>query len=164
MDNSNALVFIEISKGSHIKYEYDEHLKALKCNRVLHTPFSYFFNYGFVPETISPDNDPLDAVVLTNEPLLAGSYIDCKIVGCLETTDDEGFDPKMILYPTTKIDPSFKNINDLKDIPQHTLDKILYFFSHYKDLENKKVHIGKFLNKEDAIKIYESSLEAYKKL
>jgi len=150
-------VFIEISKNTHIKYEYDEEKKGLVCNRVLHTPFNYFFNYGFIPHTLSPDNDPLDAVVLMDDSLVPGCYIECKILGCLETTDDEGFDPKMILCPSNKIDPSYSRLKNLEDISQHTLDRIKYFFSHYKDLENKKVSIGSFLDKEKATRIYHQS-------
>ena len=82
-------VFIEISKNSHIKYEYDKEKKALICDRILHTPFTYSFNYGFVPDTLSEDNDPLDVIVLINEELIPGSYIKCKILGYLETKDDE---------------------------------------------------------------------------
>jgi inorganic pyrophosphatase len=150
-------VFIEISKNTHIKYEFDEKKGVLVCNRVLHTPFNYFFNYGFIPHTLSPDNDPLDAVVLMDDALVPGCHIPCKILGCLETTDDEGFDPKMILCPCNKIDPTYFCLNDIHDISKHTLNRIRYFFSHYKDLENKTVKIGNFLNKGEAIAIFEQS-------
>ena len=150
-------VFIEISKNTHIKYEFDEHKKTLVCNRVLHTPFNYFFNYGFIPNTLSPDQDPLDAVILMEDALVPGCHIQCKILGCLETEDDEGIDPKMILCPSNKIDPSYSRLNNIHDISQHTLNRIKYFFSHYKDLENKIVKIGEFLNKEESIRIYEQS-------
>jgi len=157
-------VFIEIAKNTHIKYEFDEKKNELVCNRVLHTPFNYFFNYGFVPNTLSPDSDPLDAVVLMDDALVPGCYIKCKVLGCLETTDDEGEDPKMILCPCNKIDPSYSRLNNIQDISQHTLNRIRYFFSHYKDLENKKVTIGNFLDKESAIKIYQESKERFSKL
>ena len=154
-------VFIEISKNSHIKYEYDKTMNSLRCDRILHTPLKYNFNYGFIPNTLSDDGDPLDVVVVMEDELLPGCYIKCKILGCLDTSDDEGNDPKIIACPIDKIDPTYRNINNLNDIPIHTLDKIEYFFSHYKDLENKKVIIGNFLNKENAIKIYELSVVKY---
>ena len=162
MENPGVVdVFIEISKNSHIKYEYDETVNALRCDRILHTPLKYNFNYGFIPKTLSDDGDPLDVVLLMEDELVPGSYIKCKILGCLDTSDDEGNDPKIIAAPIDKIDPNCKSINGLNDVPIHTLDKIEYFFSHYKDLENKKVIIGSFLNKEKAIEIYEKAKEKY---
>jgi len=154
-------VFIEISKNSHIKYEYDKSVNALRCDRILHTPLKYNFNYGFIPNTLSDDGDPLDVVLLMEDELVPGTYIKCKILGCLDTSDDEGNDPKIIACPIDKIDPNCKSINNLNDVPIHTLDKIEYFFSHYKDLENKKVIIGNFLNKEKAIEIYNHSKEKF---
>ena len=150
-------VFIEISKNSHIKYEYDKERKALVCDRVLSTPFKYLFNYGFIPHTLSEDGDPIDVVLLTDDELIPGCYIECKIVGCLETSDDKGDDPKLICFPSNKVDPTYHDYNDIQDVSNRTLEKIKYFFTHYKDLENKKVTIGYFLNKETSIEIYKKS-------
>jgi inorganic pyrophosphatase len=160
MNNTEFIVnvHIEIAKNSTIKYEFDKSLNALVCDRILHTPLIYIFNYGYIPNTLSEDNDPLDAIVLIDEELLPGSYIKCKIIGCLETEDDAGIDPKLLLCPISKIDPMYDNINDINDIPEHTLNKIKYFFQHYKDLENKNVKIGNFLSKEESIKIYNKCL------
>jgi len=156
-------VFIEISKNSHIKYEYDKELKALICDRVLHTPFKYEFNYGFIPNTLSLDGDPIDVAVLMDDVLLPGCYIKCKIIGVLETKDDQGDDPKLIMCPAKKVDPRYNRFNDIGDIHSSTLDKIKYFFEHYKDLENKKVEVGKWLDKKAAIEIYKKSIENYNK-
>jgi inorganic pyrophosphatase len=158
---NNIEVFIEISKNSNIKYEYDKDKKQLICDRILHTPFSYSFNYGFVDNTLSMDGDPIDVVVIMEESLISGCTINCKIIGCLETSDDKGDDPKLIACPIDSIDPNSKEINDINDINKHTLDKIKYFFTHYKDLENKKVIIGNFLNKENSIEIYKQSINNY---
>lgn len=155
-------VFIEIAKGSHIKYEYDKKRGALVCDRVLHTPFEYEFNYGFIPETLSSDGDALDAVVLMDE-LISGCYISCKILGYLETEDDQGVDPKIILCPSSKVDPTYNSITDISDLSKHTMDKIIYFFQHYKDLENKQVKVGKVCNKKEALQIYANSIKKYKK-
>jgi inorganic pyrophosphatase len=154
-------VFIEISKNSNIKYEYDEKIKSLVCDRILHTPFKYEFNYGFIPKTLSDDEDTLDAIVLMDEELVPGCYIKCKIIGCLETSDEKGNDPKLILVPIGKIDPKSNNINDIDDIPEHTLKKIRYFYEHYKDLENKKVTVNNFLKREESIKIYNYCIEKF---
>lgn len=155
-------VFIEISKGSNIKYEFDGQKNALVCDRILHTPFRYIFNYGFIPNTLSFDSDPIDAVVIVDESLISGCYIKCKIIGCLETSDDEGEDPKLILCPINKIDPKSKNINKLEDLSDIILEQIKYFFLHYKDLENKTVIIKNFISKEESIAIYFKSIENYK--
>ena len=164
MENYSDLVvdvFIEISKGSNIKYEYDKEKNALVCDRILHTPFRYIFNYGFIPNTLSPDSDPIDAVLIMDDSLVPGCIIKCKIIGCLETTDAEGFDPKLLLCPIDKIDPKSRTINQLSDLSPFVLEQIKYFFTHYKDLENKHVDIGNFLDKEKAFKIYKESIDLY---
>lgn len=159
--NNEVIVYIEISKGSNIKYEFDKKLNALICDRILYTPFRYLFNYGFIPNTLSQDNDPIDIIVLTEESLIPGSYIKCKIIGCLETSDAEGNDPKLISCPIDKVDPKSKSLNDICDICDFSLEQIKYFFTHYKDLENKQVNIGNFLNKSEAIQIYLDSINYY---
>jgi inorganic pyrophosphatase len=154
-------VFIEISKNSHIKYEYDNELKALVCDRILHTPFKYEFNYGFIPNTLSPDGDPLDVIVLMDDVLIPGSYIKCKFLGVLETEDDEGVDPKIIMCPIKKVDPRFDETRDIENAPPFLIEKIKYFFQHYKDLENKKVILGRLLGRQEAIQIYYDSLHSH---
>jgi inorganic pyrophosphatase len=154
----NIDVFIEIAKNSHIKYEYDKEKKALVCDRVLHTPFKYQFNYGFIPNTLSEDNDPIDVVVIMEDELVPGCYINCKLLGFLETKDDSGVDPKLIMCPSKKIDPTYSMYRNIYDINFSSREKIKYFFTHYKDLENKKVEIGNFKNKEEAISVYLESV------
>lgn len=155
---SEVDVIVEISKGNHIKYEYDKKKNMIICDRVLHTPMKYPFNYGFIPNTLSDDGDPLDVVVLMDEKLIPGCMIKCKILGYLDTRDDSGNDPKLIACPISKIDPTFENLNCLKQIlDNHTLKKIEYFFTHYKDLENKSVTVGNFYDISDAIQIYSDS-------
>jgi inorganic pyrophosphatase len=151
-------VFIEIAKNSHIKYEYDKDLKALICDRVLHTPFKYDFNYGFIPNTLSEDGDPLDVVVIMDDELVPGCYIKCRLLGLLETKDDHGIDPKLIMCPVARVDPKYDSFNDIFDLPFSIRDRIQYFFTHYKDLEKKQVEIGNWLDKKEAIKIFFNSL------
>jgi inorganic pyrophosphatase len=156
-------VFIEISKNSHIKYEYNKETKTLICDRVLHTPFKYQFNYGFIQNTLSEDGDPLDVVVVMEDELVPGCEIMCKFIGYLETEDDDGIDPKIIMCPCKKVDPTYSDIHEITDLPNLTLDKIKYFFTHYKDLENKKVTVGEFKGKEEAYKVYLDSVKKYYK-
>ena len=148
------LVYIEISKDTNIKYEFDHELNSLICDRVLYTPFMFPFNYGFIPNTLSGDGDPLDAIVYMNETLVPGSYIRCRIIGALETEDEKGSDTKLILVPSKKVSPQEANIEEIKDLPNMFIEKITYFYQHYKDLEKKEVIIGKLLDKEEAINIY----------
>ena len=161
--NLNVDVFIEIAKNSHIKYEYDKERKALICDRILHTPLNYQFNYGFIPNTLSEDNDPIDAVVIMDDELVPGCYINCKLIGVLETSDDAGNDPKLIMVPSYKIDPAYAAYDNINEISKSTRDKIKYFFSHYKDLENKKVVVGEFRDKVEALKIYQESIKRFNK-
>jgi inorganic pyrophosphatase len=156
-------VFIEISKNTNVKYEFDKERQALVCDRVLHTPFSYPFNYGFIHNTLSEDNDPIDVVIVTNHSLIPGCFIKCKIIGCLETEDDAGNDPKLIVRPIDKVDPYGLHINNYTDLNKFTLDQISYFFSHYKDLENKKVTVKNFVDANEAIQIYKKSIDRYNK-
>jgi inorganic pyrophosphatase len=151
-------VFIEIAKNGHIKYEYDKDRNALVCDRVLHTPFKYHFNYGFIPNTLSEDGDPIDVVVLMEDELIPGCFIKCKIIGILETSDDKGNDPKLIAFPANSVAPGYELYQDIVDISETTRNKIKYFFSHYKDLENKHVNIGEFKGRIEAIRIYEESI------
>lgn len=155
-------VIVEIAKGSHIKYEYDKEKDMLICDRILYTPFKYPFNYGFIPKTLSEDGDPLDVVILMEDELIPGCCIKCEILGYIDTEDDEGNDPKMILCPIAKIDPSVRHSYLKNGIDQHTIEKIKYFFQHYKDLENKKVRVGDFYDSSKAIEIYNQSIERYK--
>ena len=151
------LVYIEISKGTNVKYEYDHKLNALICDRILYTPFMFPFNYGFIPNTLSGDGDPIDVLLYMEESLLPGSYIKCRIIGALETEDDKGNDIKLIGVPIKNVSPHEKNIESLEDLPNMFIEKVKYFYQHYKDLENKEVKIGNLLNKKEAINILEKS-------
>lgn len=153
----DIIVYIEISKGTNVKYEYDHILNALVCDRILYTPFMFPFNYGFIPNTLSGDGDPLDALIYMDESLVPGSYIKCRLLGALETTDDKGNDTKLIMVPSKMVSPQEANIEQMKDLPNMFIEKVIYFYKHYKDLENKNVTIGKILNKEEAYKIYHNS-------
>ena len=157
----NIEVCIEISKNSSVKYEYDKSRNALVCDRVLHTPVKYLFNYGFIPNTLSEDGDPIDAVVIMDDELIPGCYILCKLIGILETTDDAGVDPKLIMVPSTKVDPTYMSHKNMYDVNPSVREKIRFFFTHYKDLEGKKVDVGLFRNKQDAIMVYNESVQRF---
>lgn len=150
-NSEEAEVIIEIPRNSRVKYEYDKITQRIICDRILSTPFSYFFNYGYIPNTLSSDGDPIDAVVLMEDAIYPGCSIQCRILGYLETKDEKGDDPKLILCPTTKVDPGCNHWNDILDISISILNKIKHFFTHYKDLEEGKfVEVGNFMGKDDA--------------
>lgn len=148
------LVYVEISKGTNVKYEYDHQLNTLICDRVLYTPFMFPFNYGFIPNTLSGDGDPLDVLIYMDEPLIPGSYIKCRIIGALETEDEKGNDTKLIMVPSKKVSPQEANIEEIIDLPNMFIERVTYFYKHYKDLEKKEVKIGNILDKNSAIDIF----------
>ncbi len=144
-------VVIEIPAGSNVKYEYDEELDAFVVDRVLYTAMSYPFNYGFVPGTLTPDGDPLDAVVISSTQFMPGTVVSARPIGVLNMEDEEGVDYKLVTVPVAKVDPRFSNIRDVKDLPEIILYQIRHFFEHYKELEpNKWVKVKGFLGPEEA--------------
>ena len=157
-------VVIEIPLGSYIKYEVDKKTGVLFVDRILYTSMHYPFNYGFIPNTLEEDGDPVDVLVLGYEPLLPGSVIEAKPIGILEMEDEEGPDAKIIAVPKPKIDPRFKDIDDIDDIPQAIKDKIKHFFEHYKELEpGKWVKVTGWRGKEEALKRIKEAIERYNK-
>merc|ERR1711918_182444 len=111
----------------------------LILDRVLHNTNIFPYNYGFIPKTLSPDGDPLDAIVLTNNySLQPGSCVNCKVIGGIETSDEKGLDDKIILVPSNNIDPNSTLINNIEDIDINTKNNIKYFLEHYKDNEINK--------------------------
>ena len=146
-------VLIEVSLGSNLKYEYCKESNQLYLDRILHNTNTFPYNYGFIPNTLSPDGDPLDAIVLCNYSLVPGCIVDCKVLGGIETSDEKGLDDKIILIPSDGIDPRSKYYDNINDINKCNLDEIKYFLSHYKDEENGKYIIVKdFYSKEEANK------------
>jgi len=131
-------VLIEIPMGSNVKYEYDEEEGVVRVDRILYTAMFYPFNYGFIPGTLEEDGDPLDVLIISDYPLLPGSVIEVRPIGILFMRDEEGEDAKIIAVPKDKIDPTYSNIKDIKDVPESIRNKITHFFEHYKELEPGK--------------------------
>ena len=128
------------------------------------TAMFYPFNYGYVPQTLSEDNDPVDALVITPTPLLSGSIINCRPIALLEMTDESGVDAKILAVPDDKLSQLYRNIHEPEDITPHTLDVISHFFKHYKDLEEGKwVKVNGWKDSATAKKEIMSSIERYKK-
>jgi len=148
-------IFIEISKETNIKYEYDKDLKALRLDRVLITPMVYPENYGYFPNTMADDGDALDVMLIADYTIIPGSYISVRMVGVLDMEDEEGTDYKIIAVPSSNVDKTYDYVNDITDIPSDRLNKIKFFFENYKKLDkNKWAKVGSFMNKENAERIY----------
>jgi len=153
---------IEVPYGSNIKYELDKESGAIEVDRVIYSAMFYPANYGFVANTLSDDGDPADILVIGDYPLVPGCYIKCRLIGVLMMEDESGIDEKLIAVPATKIDPRYKDIQDIEDLPEHTLARIKNFFETYKILEpNKWVKVTGYKGKEEAHKILEVAIENY---
>lgn len=150
-------VVIEIPKDSKNKYEYDEELDIIKLDRVNYTAMAHPFDYGFIPETRSEDGDHLDAFVLLDHSVFPGCLVEARPIGILYMIDDGEKDEKVISVPAK--DPRFDHIKDLSDISPHIPKEIQHFFEHLKDLQNKKVEITGWGNKEEAIKVMQEAVE-----
>lgn len=154
-------VMIEIPKGSRNKYEYDKVHKAIKFDRMLFSAVHYPSDYGFIPETLAEDGDPLDALVLVWEPTFPGCMIQAKPVGLFKMWDEKGPDQKILCVPI--YDPLWNHIQSLSDVPPHLLKEIAHFFAIYKTLEKKKTGVEGWAGLPSALKIIEQSRERYKK-
>ncbi|MDE6886110.1 MAG: inorganic diphosphatase [Helicobacteraceae bacterium] len=161
-DYVNAV--IEIPFGSNVKYEIDKESGAVMVDRIMYSAVYYPANYGFIPNTLANDGDPVDILVLNQYPLQAGSIIKCRLIGVLIMEDESGMDEKLLALPLDKIDPSYSNIRSFEDLPELTLNRIKNFFETYKMLEPEKwVKIKKYENESKAREILESAINRYKK-
>lgn len=133
-------VVIEIPALSNIKYEVCKESSAILVDRFVATSMIYPLNYGFIPNTLADDGDPLDVLVATpnTAPLMPGSVIRSRPIGVLMMDDESGGDEKIIAVPHTKISTMFDAVNEVEDLPELLKKQIHHFFEHYKDLESGK--------------------------
>lgn len=152
-------VLIEIPKGSRNKYEYDFDLKKVRYDRMIFSSMMYPADYGFIPETLALDGDPLDVLVLVTEPTFPGCVMEVKPIGVFHMADEKGPDEKVICVPVS--DPVWNRLNDLDDVNGHLIKEIEHFFRVYKDLEQKKVDVEGWGNLQEANKIIDDCIERY---
>jgi len=157
-----VVFLIEISVNSGVKYELDKESGILVVDRILYTSMVYPFNYGFIPGTLEEDGDPVDVLVVSNDPLIPGSMIRVRPVGVLETEDEKGRDAKIVAVPVEKIDPRFQGIRDINDIPEAVKQRIEHFFAHYKELEKGKwVKVLGWRDRSEALARIKRAIERY---
>jgi len=132
-------VVIEIpANSSPVKYEVDKDTGALLVDRFMATPMFYPCNYGYIPNTLSEDGDPLDVLVVTPYPLVNGSVIRCRPVGVLKMEDESGLDAKLMAVPVDKLSTIYQDVKEATDLPPLLLQQVEHFFENYKDLEKGK--------------------------
>lgn len=153
-------VIVEIPKLSRVKYELDKKTGLIKFDRVLYSPMHYPTNYGFVPQTLWDDGDPLDVLVLAHEPLIPGSIVEVRPIGQLPMKDGGEDDIKILSVPTE--DPRWNNTKDISDLESHLLKEIKHFFEVYKGLQEKEVVVGDWQGKGGARRSVEKSFKNYK--
>ena len=154
----NAL--IEIPQGSRCKYEIDKKTGLLKLDRVIYSSFHYPVNYGFIPQTLGQDNDPLDILVMCSESIQPLCLVEATVIGNMQMIDSGEKDDKIIAVASN--DPSVNHITNINELPTHFFAVLKNYFEQYKVLENKKVEIDEFQNKENAYKVIEEAISFYK--
>lgn len=151
--------FIEISKGSKMKYELDKETGLIAVDRILHTSTQYPWNYGLLPLTLAADGDPLDVLVISSEPIIPGALAKCRPIGVMRMIDSGEQDDKIIAVMPK--DPICNGITEVSQLPEHIGKEIQHFFSVYKALEGKKTESGEIEGSEAAKKLIQDCLDAY---
>lgn len=150
---------IEIPRGSRLKYEVDKKTGALRLDRVLYSAVHYPANYGFIPRTFAEDNDPLDILVIMDEPVEPMTIVRAKPIGGLRMVDEKGKDEKIVAVCVD--DPGVSHYEAITALPKHVLTQLHRFFEDYKVLEGKKVDVAEFYEKEVALQVIRAARAAY---
>jgi len=155
-------VVIEIPKGSKNKYELDKETGLLRLDRVLYSAVYYPADYGFIPRTYCDDGDPLDVLVLSQEPVYPLTIVEARAIGVMRMRDEKGIDDKIVAVSVH--DPAFADYMDKDQLPAHVLRQVRRFFEDYKVLEQKQVFVEDMLSPQEAVTIIVEALELYRKL
>src|SRR3954468_12519964 len=154
-------VIIEIPRGSRNKYELDKETGLLRFDRLLYSSVHYSADYGFIPRTLADDNDPLDVLVMTTEPLTHGCLVVVRPIGVFEMSDDKGLDEKVLCVPV--YDPLYTQFVGLANVAPHFLKEVEHFFGIYKELEGAEVTLTGWDDVQRAHEVIMASVEMYRK-
>ncbi len=155
-------VVIEVPMGAKNKYELDKETGLLKLDRVLYSAVHYPANYGFIPRTFCDDGDPLDALVIGQEPVYPLTIVEARALGVMRMRDEKGVDDKIVAISVR--DPAYVDYRDKAQLPPHILRMLRRFFEDYKVLEHKQVVVEDFMDPPDAFRIVREALSLYRKL
>lgn len=158
-DEETVPVRIEIPQGSRNKYEYDKDRGEIVFDRMLYSSMHYPTDYGYVPDTLARDEDPIDVLLLVWEPTFPGCLVDARPVGVFLMEDEKGPDEKLLCVPVS--DPQWNHVESLDDVPPHLLREIEHFFNVYKDLEEKFVEVEGWEGKKTARKLLRQAIDRY---
>ena len=150
---------VEIPTGSSVKYELDKTTGLLRLDRILFSAVYYPANYGFIPQTLAEDDDPLDVLVLCQEPLAPLTLVDARAIGLMTMIDSGKMDHKVLAVAVD--DPEFNGFLEAAEMPSHRLQLLRRFFQDYKTLEGKTVEVEEFQKASTALPIIEAALERY---
>jgi inorganic pyrophosphatase len=157
-------VLIEVPLDSRVKYEFDKDIEMVVVDRFLFFDKGYPANYGFIPDTLSGDGDPVDVLVLSPLPVNPGTVMVAKPIGMLETEDESGQDAKLVAVPPEKVNPEFGKYNDISELPKEITEKIKFFFENYKKNEpGKWVKVAGWKGRVEALKEIKTGIENAKK-
>ncbi|MEM1062834.1 MAG: inorganic diphosphatase [Planctomycetota bacterium] len=154
-------VIIEIPTGSSVKYELDKETGLLRLDRMLYSAVYYPANYGFVPQTLAEDDDPLDVLVMCSQPVDPLTIINARAIGFMTMIDNGEKDHKIIAVALD--DPEYNKLTEASELPAHRLNMIRRFFEDYKQLEGKSVEVDEIRPSEHARPVIEAALDAYSK-
>lgn len=157
-----VVAIVEIPRGSRNKYEYDDRLGSFKLDRVLYSSVHYPTDYGFIPETLAPDGDHLDVLVIMQEPTFPGCWIDIRPIGLLDMVDEKGHDQKILAVPLG--DPRYSEVYDINDLNPHWLKEIENFFDTYKILQQLQTSIIGWQHHENAEKLIQDYRDRYQEI
>ena len=159
ISDTDFVAVVEIPKGSKNKYELDKETGFLKLDRTLYTATHYPANYGFIPRTFADDGDPLDVLVLCDEPIYPMTLVDVYPIGVVRMIDGGKLDDKIIALPCN--DPTYRDVKSLDELPPHVFDEIMHFFMVYKQLENKQTAVKELHSAEEAKVIIKDAIDQY---
>jgi inorganic pyrophosphatase len=158
---ANVPAVIEIPTGSKVKYELDKKSGLLLVDRILFSAVHYPANYGFVPRTFCGDGDPLDILVLCQEPIVPLAIMQARLIGVMQMRDDKGEDDKLIAVHVD--DPEYAGFNDISELPPHRLRELQRFFIDYKVLENKAVVVDEPQGRDAALRVLRDAVALYER-